>query len=210
VIRRLALLSIAAALLAPNVACATTLFNDPTHPFSAADFGMMQGWINHAHISTPRGAQMMTNASCPQPIALACSYDGQTWMPAGNISREVFLHELGRVVNPRLSAAAQAALDVQFHVARWSAGYGVAGYEAAAFNTQAGENISADAYAECAIRSHWSRWWRDRSHSTIIRVRAGRVDAVGGTTGGQITPYPFRPGPVRFARVCAIYRDAIG
>lgn len=199
-----------------GTARATTLVNDSAHPFSPVDWGLITRWVGDAHVPLAPGTVLLSNQPCEggtvaagATLPIACSAAktwtgmefepiGHTWIPGGSLTRDVVLHEMGRLFNFHATGAQQTALMAQFHVKAWA---DPAPETYTASDRVAGENVSADAYAKCAELAHWRRWW---AHT--IRLRPAHGSLGGAATVGGDTPYNFRAGPARFARICAIYR----
>lgn len=206
------------ALVMAQTASAATLVNDPEYPYSPDQWAQIQGWQDHAHVRVPAGLIIMSNAPCPVSTALACTYQstqhGSDWdntaahtffqMTKDNVTydpRFAFYHEEERAFDLHVyTAADQAALNLQFHVMNWNDPNPTV-YSLNSDNY--GNNISSDAFAECALHTRWSAWWRQpikMLNGKILKYRDGD-EPLG------VTPYNFMAGPHHFAAICAIYQS---
>jgi hypothetical protein len=200
------LLVLAVLLVFAPAARATTLVNDPAHPFSVKQMVQMQRWVDVAggRVRTVPGTIVMSHRDCTttdhKEYIGACALGHEIDMPS--VDRYTELHELGHedqmfdglgdATNyPGMTgwtATKKATVASMLHMPTGSA---VNWF----FNgdNQAVAEVSADAYAECALRRAWVRWWGHRGSGP---------DSWVSTT----TPYDFEAGPRRFARICDLLR----
>jgi hypothetical protein len=203
-------LALAAGLALSAPAGATTLTNDPARPLPARQVVVVQRWLNSSAEPTP-AAITVHRGVCPEGAdAVACAnvgYDptapkGQRWFESvgsmwfSSLSRREstdhfdVLHETGHVVDAeRYSDAERRTVERDLEMTG-------AWMPDARFwdGTTPPFERAADAYAMCSIHPRWpGTWWHC--------VRRGKDGAMRG--GGSPTPYDFRAGRARYARICA-------
>jgi hypothetical protein len=195
-----------AMLMTPTSATATTLINDPAHPLTGLQLRSMRHWLNRSAEPTPPIIRVH-RGECPSAVACA-NVDrdprgnwfvdvGSMWI-RGDIARHdrfAFMHEVGHIVDaelytPGMRRRIKRLLDM---VGQWEPD--------ARFDPETTPPFerAADAYAMCAIHRRWpGRWWhfQVRRHGMVIG-------------GGNPTPYNFRAGPKRYARICSTIRNGL-
>jgi hypothetical protein len=204
VMRRALLLAALVLAALPAAAGATTLVNDPAHPFSASELTQMQRWVDVAggRVRTVPGEIVMSKQGCPGGAEAGCA--GCRVVAIQDADRFSLMHELGHedqmydgpgspAVAPGdcgsghgWSADKVGAVAALLHtpaVPFWTnVGLDVNGHAALS-------ELAADAYAQAAIHPRWSQWW-GHGH--------------GARWTDTSTPYGFRAGPVRYRAIRSV------
>lgn len=182
---------------------ATTLVNDPAHPFGPRQLAAMRYALNASAVPTP-AVVSVHRGECPNAVACAnvnrgpagwLVQPGSLWIDGWDAQHDrfAFMHEVGHIMDVETYTPAKRARLKRLlrMVGQWMPD--------ARFDpgTTPPYERAADAYAMCSIHPRWpGTWW-----SFVIHRRGGTLVA-----GGNPTPYDFRAYRARYYRICEAIR----